>query len=183
MFLKQLGVVQLRDFRGSWETWSPRTSSKHIERLKRFFKWCVENGWLQESPAKPLKSPKVEPTDVIPFTEKEVEKILKACEMYGGPNREKLVVLTDLMLATGLAIGDATMLSKSKVAKNGSGWNVELRRMKTSVAVSCPVQSSLAERFHKLSGETPFWSGKSDLEDLTKNWRKIYTQDFQKSDH
>ena len=29
-----------------------------------------------------------------------------------------------------------------------------------------------------LEGETPFWSGKSDLEDLTKNWRKIYTKIF-----
>ena len=30
-------------------------------------------------------------------------------------------MLTDLMLATGLAIGDATMLSKNKVIKNGTG--------------------------------------------------------------
>jgi integrase len=29
-----------------------------------------------------------------------------------------------------------------------------------------------------LDGETPFWTGKSDLEDLTKNWRKIYSKVF-----
>jgi integrase len=181
VFLKQLGVVEVREFRNSWTTYSPRTAGKHIERLKRFFKWCVENGWLQQSPANPLKSPKSEPTDVFPFTEEEVAKILKACEAYGGPNRERLVVLTLLMLATGLAIGDAAMLSKSKVTKNGTGWNVELRRAKTGVAVSCPIQNDLAKRFHALSHETPFWSGKSDLEDLTKNWRKIYTKIFKAS--
>jgi site-specific recombinase XerD len=178
IFLKQLGVVQVREFRNSWTTYSPRTAGKHIERLKRFFSWCVENGWLQDSPAKPLKSPKAGETDVIPFSEDEVEKILKACNAYGGPNKERLVVLTKVMLATGLAIGDASMLSKDRVIKNGSGWYVELRRAKTGTAVSCPIPIDLGKAFHALEGETPFWSGKSDLEDLTKNWRKIYTKIF-----
>jgi site-specific recombinase XerD len=178
VFLKQLGVVQVREFRNSWTTYSPRTAGKHIERLKRFFSWCVENGWLSESPAKPLKSPKAGETDVIPFSEEEVEKILKACEAYTGPNRERLIVLTKIMLTTGLAIGDASMLSKDRVVKNGSGWYVELRRAKTGTAVSCPIPNDLGKTFHDLEGNSPFWSGKSDLEDLTKNWRKIYTKIF-----
>ena len=178
IFLKQLGVVQVREFRNSWTTYSPRTAGKHIERLKRFFSWCVENGWLKESPAKPLKSPKVGDTDVVPFNEEEIDKILKACDSYGGPNRARLVVLTKLMLTTGLAIGDASLLSKSRVVKNGSGWYVELRRAKTGTAVSCPIPNDLGKAFHAFEGETPFWSGKSDLDDLTKNWRKIYGRIF-----
>ena len=178
LFLKQLGVVQVREFRNSWTTYSPRTAGKHIERLKRFFSWCVENGWLKESPAKPLKSPKVGDTDVVPFSEEEIDKILKACDSYGGPNRARLVVLTKLMLTTGLAIGDASLLSKSRVVKNGSGWYVELRRAKTGTAVSCPIPNDLGKAFHAFEGETPFWSGKSDLDDLTKNWRKIYGRIF-----
>jgi integrase len=178
VFLRQLGVVQVREFRGSWNTWSPRTSSKHIERLKRFFRWCVENGWLKDSPAKPLKSPKVGETDVVPFTEEEVEEILKACQAYKGPNKPRLIVLTDLMLATGLAIGDATTLPKSKIVKNHVGYSVELRRAKTGAAVSCPIPNDLAKAILALDGDTPFWSGKSDLEDITKNWRKIYGKVF-----
>jgi hypothetical protein len=38
---------------------------------------------------------------VVPFTEEEVKKILTPRDSYGGPNRERLRVLTDLMLATG----------------------------------------------------------------------------------
>jgi site-specific recombinase XerD len=178
VFLKQLGVVQVREFRNSWTTYSPRTAGKHIERLKRFFSWCVENGWLSESPAKPLKSPKAGDTDVVPFSEEEIEKILKACDVYGGPNRDRLVVLTKLMLATGLAIGDASMLSKDRVIKNGSGWYVELRRAKTGTAVSCPIPNDLGKAFHAFKNETPFWTGKSNLDHLTKNWRKIYTRIF-----
>jgi integrase len=178
VFLKQLGVVQVREFRNSWTTYSPRTSGKHIERVKRFLKWCVENRWLDQSPATPLKSAKVGETDVVPFSEDEVGKILKACQEYEGPNQERLMVLTDLMLATGLAIGDATMMSKNRITKNGHGYSVELRRAKTGTAVSCPIAEELADSVLTLDGDTPFWTGKSDLEDLTKNWRKIYMKIF-----
>jgi hypothetical protein len=82
------------------------------------------------------------------------------------------------MLATGLAIGDASMLSKTRVPKNHSGWCVELRRAKTGTAVSCPIPNELGKAFHALKNETPFWTGKSDLHHLTANWRKIYTRIF-----
>lgn len=55
---------------------------------------------------------------------------------------------------------------------------MELRRAKTGTAVACPIPNALAESIVALGGETPFWTGKSDLEDLTKNWRKIYTKIF-----
>lgn len=178
IFLKQLGVMQVREFRQSWDTYSDRTAGKHLERLKRFFSWCVENGWLNQSPAKPLKPPKVGETDVVPFSEEQLEKILKACNAYRGSNRDRLIVLTDIMLAAGLSIGDAVTLSKSRVIKNDSGWNLELRRVKTGTAVACPIPNDLAKAFLAFDGDTPFWSGKSDLETLTKNWRKIYTRIF-----
>jgi site-specific recombinase XerD len=182
IFLKQLGVVQVRGFRNSWTTYSDRTAGKHIERLKRFFTFCVENGWLEVSPAKPLKTPKVGDTDVVPFTEEEVERILAACEAYGGPNKRRVIVLTNLMLTTGLAIGDATMLSKSRVLKTTKGFSVELRRIKTGAVVSCPIPTELAHSILALDNETPFWTGVSDLEHLTSNWRKIYTKIFKAAD-
>jgi hypothetical protein len=60
VFLKQVGVVETREFRNAW-TIGPRTAGKHLERF-------IENEWLTANPAKPLKSPKVGDTDVIPFT-------------------------------------------------------------------------------------------------------------------
>jgi integrase len=146
--------------------------------MKRFFNWCVENDWLSASPAKPLKSPKVGDTDVVPFTEEEVTRILEACDAYEGGNRARLRFLTDLMLATGLAIGDASTISKDRIVKTANGYSVELRRAKTATPVSCPIPVQLAKGILGLHGDTPFWSGKSDLEDITKNWRKIYTKIF-----
>lgn len=125
-----------------------------------------------------MKPPKVGETDVIPFDEEQVARILKACQSYPGPNRRRLIVLTDLQLARGLVIGDACMLSKSRVSKIDAGWNLELRAAKTGTAVSCPIPNDLAKAFLALDGDTPFWSGKSDRDHLTKNWRKIYAKIF-----
>ena len=178
VFLKQLGVVEVREFRNSWTTYSPRTSGKHIERLKRFFNWCVENKWVESSPAKPLKSPKVGDTDVVPFTEEEVKKILKACDDYQGPDQARLKTLTEFMLTSGLRIGDAVTISKSHIVKNGKEYSVALRTAKTGTPVTCPLPDALAKTILAIEGQHPFWSGKSDLEDATKVWRKKFGKVF-----
>jgi integrase len=177
VFLKQLSVVEVRDFRNTWTT-SPRTAGKNIARLKQFLNWCVENGWLESSPAQPLKVPKVGDTDVVPLEEPQVEKVLKACEAHDGKNRDRLVALTRLMLSTGLRIGDASTISKDKVAKEGGDWVVRLRTMKTGTPVACPIPNDLARMLHSFEGEHPFWNGESDTESVPKYWRKLYAAAF-----
>lgn len=44
--------------------------------------------------------------------------------------------------------------------------------------MACPIPDELAKAFLALDGDTPFWSGKSNLDDLTNNWRKIYGSIF-----
>ena len=154
--------MEVREFRNSWTTYSPRTAGKHIERLKRFFNWCVENRWLDSSPAKPLKVPKVGDTDVVPFSEDEVEKILKACDEHDGVNQKRLRVLTDLMLESGLRISDAVMISKDRIVKTRHGYAAVLRTAKTGTEVSCPLPDKLGKAILSLEGNTPFWSGDTD---------------------
>jgi integrase len=86
------------------------------------------------------------------------------------------------MLATGLAIGDASMISKDRVVRTPSGYSVELRRAKTGTPVSCPIPDNLAKSILTLDGSTPFWSGKSDMEHVTYNWRKIFARVFKAAD-
>jgi integrase len=177
VFLKQLGVVEMRDFRNSW-TIGPRTAGKHLERLKRFFNWCIENQWIESSPAKPLKSPKVGDTDVLPFTEEEVKKILEACDKYEGPNRERLKVLANFMLASGLRIGDAVTISKSRIVKDEEGFEVQLRTEKTGTPVTCPLPDHVAKAILAIEREHPFWSQKGDMERCASGWRKIFSRVF-----
>jgi integrase len=150
VFLRQLTVVEIRDFRNGWPL-SPRTAGKQLERLKRFFSWCIENEWLTASPAKPLKPPKVGDTDVIPFTEQEAQKVLKACDGYTGGNRVRLRILANLMLASGLRIGDAVTINKGRIERTPQGYSVVLRTAKTGTPVSCPIPDELANSILELA--------------------------------
>src|SRR5438128_3450144 len=146
--LNQLTVPVVRDFRNSWKL-SPRTAGKHLERLKRFFNFCMENNWLKTSPATALRVGKITESEVVPFTEEEVEKILKACDERKTAKdaltqSHRLRLLAEFMLATGWRIGDAVMLSTDKIIKDGSGYSLVLRTAKRGSDVTCPIPTPLA---------------------------------------
>jgi integrase len=99
------------------------------------------------------------------------------CANYRGTNRDKLIILTNLMLETGLRISDSVMISRDKIIQTQAGWSVKLRTTKTDTPVSIPIKDDLALALRAL-GEHPFWSGHSRLQDATKNWREIFTKVF-----
>jgi hypothetical protein len=83
VFLKQITPDDLREFRTTWKM-SPRTASKHIERMKTFFKFAMGFEWIKKNPALPTAAPKLEPSESIPFTEEQLEIFFKACDSYDG---------------------------------------------------------------------------------------------------
>jgi site-specific recombinase XerD len=59
VFLRQLDVDQLREFRNTWKL-NARTAAKTLERLRSFFNFCLDSDWIEKNPAKALKPAKVE---------------------------------------------------------------------------------------------------------------------------
>ena len=53
-----------------------RTSLKEIERLRAFFKYCVENDWIAKNPAKTVKPPQIKTLPRLPFSNEELQNIL-----------------------------------------------------------------------------------------------------------
>jgi integrase len=176
--LRQLDLSALEDFVVSWGKIEPRTEKTRIQRVKRFFNFCVERKWLTESPAKELKARKVNGKGAVAFDEEQIARILAACSNYRGTNRDKLIVLTNLMLASGLRISDSVMITRDKIVQTQVGWSVKLNTRKTDTPVSIPIKDDLALALRAL-GEHPFWSGHSSLEHATKNWREIFIKVFE----
>jgi integrase len=179
VFLNQLHEEQIRSFRNGW-TLAPRTAGKHLERLKSFFRFCQDNKYLKESPAAKLKPPKVNDAPVVPFTEDQVKKILAACDEYAG-NGKRLKALTELMLATGLRIGDACTISRDKVISSKEGYSIELYTAKTGEKVYCPIQDQVGQDVESIPGTHPFWTGESNAEDCAATWRKAYVKLFKQA--
>jgi integrase/recombinase XerD len=169
--LSQLDVEQINEFRNGWDC-ADRTTVKRLERLKKFFKFCVRMKWITENPAEGLENPELEDSDVTPFSETEVAAILKAATQYPGPSRQRLTVLIDLMLASGLRISDAVTFRKDCIKRTENGYAFDLRTCKTDERVYCPLSDELAERLISLEGETPFWSGQGTVDHAAQSWRE-----------
>ena len=79
--LKQLDVDALREFRATWAD-GPLSAYKNLERLRSFFAFCQQAGWIEKNPARALKPPKLpeKSSKVKVFSDEDLEKILDACD-------------------------------------------------------------------------------------------------------
>jgi integrase/recombinase XerD len=162
VFLKQITPDDLREFRMTWKM-SPRTASKHIERMKTFFKFAVGFEWIKKNPALPIAAPKLEPSESIPFTEEQLDILFEACDSYDGDG-QRLKALALLLLWSGLRVGDACTIGREKIIRDAAGWKVALRTAKTGTDVYCPIPDDVAEAVINQPGKYPFWTGESNAE-------------------
>jgi site-specific recombinase XerD len=72
--LKALSTAELDACRGEWKL-SPISARKKLERLRTFFKFCVDRDLLRKNPAALLKPPQARLTPTLPFTDEDMEKI------------------------------------------------------------------------------------------------------------
>jgi integrase len=138
----------LRDFRATW-TLGPRTAANWIEKLRSFFKFCVENEWCSRNPARLLRRPIIRENHVEPFSPDEQQKILEtAYRLSTGAEKGKHGALppnpltgtfAKLLLHTGLRITDAAMLHRDRLSEG----RLFLYATKNGKPVSLPLPPDL----------------------------------------
>jgi integrase/recombinase XerD len=162
-YVSQLDVATLREFRGSWAD-GAISATKKLERLRSFFRFAKDSGWIDENPAKLIRSPKVTAKPTLPFTEDEVKRILAACDKYprknslGQDNRARIRAFVLLLRYSGLRLQDAVTLEASRL-KDGKLF---LYTQKTGTPVYLPLPPFVAEALtgiRKASDDRFFWSG------------------------
>jgi integrase/recombinase XerD len=152
----------MRAYRETWAM-APASARKKLERLRTFFRFCVDSGWTWENPAKLIKPPLARPTPTLPFTDPEMEKILWATEVYpnkgiyGVDTGRRIRAFVDLLRYSGLRIRDAATLSRDKLHEN----KLLLYTQKTGQPVWLPLPKKIAEELEALNlgGKYFFWSG------------------------
>jgi site-specific recombinase XerD len=75
--MKELDTPTLRKFRASWKD-NNLAALKKLERLRSFFRFARENGWVETNPAGEIKNPKVSTRPTLPFSRDEMIRILEA---------------------------------------------------------------------------------------------------------
>ena len=173
--IASLTVLEVRQYREKWQL-APISSRKKLERLKTFFRFCIDNEWIKTNPAASLKPPQARLTPTLPFTNEEIEKILWATEVYpikgihGEANRLRMRAFVNLLRYSGLRIRDAVTLSTDKL----HGGKLLLYTQKTGTPVFIPLPESLVEELHKVNpgGEYFFWSGNGLPKSAVADWQR-----------
>ena len=179
-FLRQLDLPTLRKFRATWPNQN-LGALKKLEYLRAFFRFAHESRWIDENPARNLESPKVKQSPTMPFDSDQMVKILAACEKYGmkcrggkyrgRENARRIKAFVLLLRHSGLRIGDAVMLERSRV----TGDKLFLYTAKTGTPVYLPLPNfvlTALEAVPKISEEYFFWSGESKRDSATGDWQR-----------
>ncbi len=175
--MSSMSVEDVRDYRESWDL-NPVSAGKKLERLRAFFRFCMEAGWIDDNPAKLLKPPKAKPKPTLPFSDREWEKILWACEVY--PDRPKgrraqVKAFVQLLAHSGLRIGDAVSLEVKRIHDG----KLLLYTAKAGTPVWLPLQRNVLDALGKLgSDDRFFWSGIGKLKSAVADWQRSLAKLF-----
>lgn len=155
--LRRVDLDALRQFRATWPD-SPLTAAKNLERLRSFFYFCLNAGWVRTNPAKAIKPPKLGNASekVRVFSPEEIGTILAACDRYpeknsyghDNPARVRAFVLT--LRYSGLRIGDCVALRKEHLQDD----RLFLRTQKSGTSVYIPLPEIAADALREVENGT-----------------------------
>jgi len=163
-YADQLDLAMLTTFRSTWKD-NPLSSSKKLERLRNILKFALRRKWVKENAAEELDLPKLKQNPTLPFSEDEMQRILKAATDI----RVKAFAL--VMRHAGLRISDTTTLAVASLGHN----KIRLYQAKTNEHVYVPIPDFVTTTLRSIPHKNPlyfFWSGHSKVPAATSLWRK-----------
>lgn len=159
------------------------TQSQFQKHLKNVFRYVVDLGYLEKSPAAALKHIKAECKHGEPLNQRQVEELLAAipsfCASQGGILHDlaaEMDAVFSLQRYTGLRIGDAVAFQRSGLVGN----RISLITQKTGAVIKDRIiPDAVAAKLAALPEDRPgfrkgyfFWlSGNSDVDALRHRWQ------------
>ena len=199
-YVAELNIDRMADFRATWWT-GPFPAARSSSGCVPFSTFAVLANGSTTTRRQALRKPRITDPPTLPFTEEQMDRILKACDEFpgcdrkpGGQNAVRLKALVLLMRHSGLRIGDALRLtddptpiltpSKTVVPPHIVGQRIFLYTQKTGVNVHIPMPPEFFEALRKVekqSGRYYFWSGVGKLETRIGNLERTLKSMFVKA--
>lgn len=188
----------LTGYAATWTRYeSTQTRAAVRTRLLVFIRYCYEAQWLPRV-VEPPKVKVAEPP-TMPLSAEEYTQLLDAVYVTNSVHRNrktpavnpqgpkglnaettiKLRALVQLMRYSGLAIGDALTLERSKLRREGKYYTVATSRQKTGTDVCVPIPRSVAVELRLVAmlnrnKRFIFWSGAGQRNTIVKRWANRY---------
>lgn len=184
--IRQVDLETLREFRHSWSD-GGISSQKKLERLRAFFRFVQDSGWLKDNPTRKLKAPVVREAPTLPYNQDEMIRIIAACRDIGETCRpadrnsaERLYALVLLLRDSGMRIGDAATCEKARLRQD----KLFLYTQKTGVPVRLKLPAFVAEALRNAPSVCEryfFWTGEGSKETAAGNWRRSLRAVFRRA--
>jgi site-specific recombinase XerD len=174
-FLSQFDLPALRRFRESWID-GGISALKKLERLRAFYRFAHESGWVSENLPKKLGNPKVSSPPTLPFTKDQMVAILAACPKYSG-DAQRLRAFTLLLRYSGMRIGDTATCARDRL----NGRRLLLYMQKTSEPVFVVLPQFVVDALDSMAPISEryfFWMGEGDRDTVAGNWRRTLRKIF-----
>jgi integrase len=181
--LKQINIDVLRGFRQGWKD-APLAARKKLERLRAFFRFALEGGWVSSNPALAIKPPLLHNSSTMPLDDEELEKVYGKLEQFiaerkatargqatGSDHLDRLKALLLLLEHSGLRIIDAIQLNRHQILDG----RLVLRAQKNQGDINLPIPPHVLlelERLRTNERQLFFWSGQGKPETATGNYRR-----------
>ena len=104
------------------DTLSHNSGCVEFQRFRCFFRWCVRQHWLADSPLEGLRPPRPTETPVMVLSDAQIRALLHAGDAY-----DRAAVL--LMLGSGMRVGEVVALrwvdcTEGRLTVHGKGFKV-----------------------------------------------------------
>lgn len=186
--LKDIKLPDVTEWQYTWKLKSAAAKRSRQEKVRNFFRFCVNHEYLLKNPVAAWKSVKLGTKDLSVsegriIKPKVYEKIMKAVGQtpMSPENRVRVKACMRLQRESGLAIVDAVTLHKSALIKEASRYRIRTQRQKTNTNVNVPITEDLGRALIAVKNGNPeyfFWSGDTLPEDAPSYFQKLYRKVF-----
>lgn len=186
LYISEITPAHISSWRAGWR-FGDLTASQRWSMVKGFFAFCEAQGWIDDSPTRKLKPPKVARGNrTAIFTDKQYDSILKAAARFEPSEnvplqtkrawRERLHAFVELMRWTGMDLVDTVQWRTDSVDKDGV---LRYRRQKTSILATIPLPEHLVQMIrnlplerHSLGSAQPFRTKGIDIQSDCRKWAR-----------
>ena len=181
-FLVHLTPTKLQEWRKTWPD-NALSASKKQQRVRGFFYFCHNNGWITSNPARALSKIQVPRREPPYFSTSDLNKIVDATYIYGktAVEKQRIRAFVNLMRWSGLAIRDAIVLERRQLDNQD---RLILLRAKTDESVFVELPHDVAEELRNVpNGMKPnaryfFWSGNGLPKTAVADWQRALRRLF-----
>ena len=175
-FMKQLTVDLLETFKvDGLPELADTSKSTAVAKLRCFLRDAFRRGWIAEAMVEKVTAHKAVYEQKSPYTDEEVDTILaEALKLNGGTHGyarhpKTFRLLLELMLETGMRVGDAIRFDPATLVRGESLWvyTFFMQKQKKTDKPK-PVEAYISDRLktaidscHWLSAKLPFYFGES----------------------